>query len=73
MKSNLKCEVVRDILPLYVDNLTSEVTNKEIEKHLNECKECKGVELMMRNEIVNEQAKTLDKEVDFLKTIKKNT
>ena len=29
----MKCEVVRDLLPLYIDNLTSEDSNKEIEKH----------------------------------------
>ncbi len=29
----MKCEVVRDLLPLYIDKLTSEESNKEIEKH----------------------------------------
>ncbi|MBE5934425.1 MAG: zf-HC2 domain-containing protein [Lachnospiraceae bacterium] len=70
MKSNLKCEIVRDLLPLYVDNLTCEVTNKEIEKHLGECEECKGVENMMRNELINEQKVVLEKEVDYLKKVK---
>lgn len=36
----MKCEVVRDLLPLYIDKLTSEESNKEIEKHLKNCKEC---------------------------------
>ena len=34
----MKCEVVRDLLPLYIDKLTSEESNKEIEKHLKNCK-----------------------------------
>ena len=36
----MKCEVARDLLPLYIDKLTSEESNKEIEKHLKNCKEC---------------------------------
>ena len=40
MKSNLKCEVVQDLLPGYVDKITSEVTNAEIAEHLSECNPC---------------------------------
>jgi len=40
MKSNLKCEVVQDLLPGYVDKITSEVTNTEIAEHLSECDPC---------------------------------
>ena len=32
----MKCEIVRDLLPSYIDGLTSSVTNEEIEKHLDE-------------------------------------
>lgn len=37
----MKCEVVRDLLPSYIDGLTSSVTNEEIEKHLDECAMCR--------------------------------
>lgn len=70
MKSNLKCEVVKDLIPLYIDNLTCEVTNKEIEEHLKECSECKGVIDMMKNEVIMENSETVEKEVDYLKKIK---
>ena len=38
--SKLSCNVVRDLLPNYSENLTSEETNGEIQKHLEECEEC---------------------------------
>lgn len=34
------CEVVKDLLPLYVENLTSEGSNQFIEEHLYSCDEC---------------------------------
>lgn len=37
----MKCEVVKDLLPSYIDGLTSSVTNEEIEEHLDQCEECK--------------------------------
>lgn len=40
MKSNLKCEVVKDLLPSFVEKLTCEVTNQEITEHLDECTDC---------------------------------
>ena len=29
--SKIPCEIIRDLLPSYIDGLTSDVTNKEIE------------------------------------------
>lgn len=40
MKSDLKCEVVKDLLPGFAEKLISEVTNSEIEEHLAECRNC---------------------------------
>ena len=36
----MKCEMIRDLLPLYIDGLTSKESNQEIEKHLKNCEEC---------------------------------
>ena len=36
----MKCEIIRDLLPLYIDGLTSKESNQEIEKHLKNCEEC---------------------------------
>ena len=37
----MKCEIIQDLLPSYIDGLTSEVSNQEIEVHLKECTECR--------------------------------
>lgn len=41
MNKELPCYIVSDLLPLYQDDILSEQTKKDIEKHLNECEECK--------------------------------
>lgn len=39
----MKCEIIRDLLPSYVDKLTSNESNSEIEAHLNACSECEQI------------------------------
>ena len=42
MKNNLTCEIVEDLMPSYIDGLTSEVTNKAVREHLSQCDKCKN-------------------------------
>ncbi|MDE6280229.1 MAG: zf-HC2 domain-containing protein [Oscillospiraceae bacterium] len=37
----IKCEVIRDLLPLYEDNAASEATKELVRKHLADCPECR--------------------------------
>ena len=54
MKNNIPCEMIKDVLPSYVDKLTSDVTNNLVEEHINECKDCKNVlESMQDSSIEN--------------------
>ncbi|MCQ2533071.1 MAG: zf-HC2 domain-containing protein [Clostridia bacterium] len=39
----LECNVIRDLMPSYIDGLCSEDSKLLIKEHLCECKECKGV------------------------------
>ena len=39
MNKEISCYIVSDLLPLYQEDILSEETKKDIEKHLNECKE----------------------------------
>ena len=41
MKNDLTCEVVQDLLPSYVDGLTSDVSNQAVEQHLKTCESCR--------------------------------
>ena len=65
----MKCNIVRDLLPLYCDNLTSEDSNEEIEKHLSECEECNNLyeSMKQKEDIIKEP----DKDVKPLKKVKK--
>lgn len=40
MNKRLPCYIVSDLLPLYQDDILSEQTKKDIDKHLTECREC---------------------------------
>ena len=34
----MKCEIIRDLLPLYCDGLCSEASKQEIETHVAQCR-----------------------------------
>lgn len=40
---NKDCDIVRDLLPLYAEGMTSEASNKMIEEHLKTCEECSQI------------------------------
>lgn len=37
----ISCDVIRDILPLYAENIASEESEKIVEEHLNSCEKCR--------------------------------
>ena len=51
----MKCEIIRDLLPSYIDGLTSEESNQAIEEHLEGCRECRRYLEEMRKEIVTDK------------------
>ena len=71
----MKCEIIRDLLPLYIDNLTSEVSNEAIRSHLEECAECKKYYSEMNGEIETEETVEINaeeqKDIDVLKTFRR--
>lgn len=74
MNNNNECKIVDDLLPMYVDNLTNDVTNKFIEDHLAKCPACKQKLLDMKNEVdIELNDIDLNVEIDGLKKIKKRT
>ena len=54
MKQNIPCELIRDLLPLYVDGLTSEASNREIKEHLETCGSCRERYERMKRELEGE-------------------
>ena len=39
--NKITCNVIKDILPLYIDRVVSEDTQKIVEEHLEECSLCR--------------------------------
>ena len=37
-----ECSIIRDILPLYVENMVSEDTSEFVKEHLESCPACRG-------------------------------
>lgn len=68
--SKIPCEMIQDLLPSYIDELTSDVTNREVKMHLGECEQCKNVFEQMKTPDM-EVAEKEKKEIDFLKKTKK--
>lgn len=56
----MKCEIIKDLLPSYIDNLTSDESNKEIENHIITCSKCKS-ELDNMNQDINIQTLEINK------------
>lgn len=48
------CDVIKDILPLYYDDVCSDQTKKVVEEHLQECTSCRDMMKKMSNNTYNE-------------------
>ena len=70
MKYELPCAVVRDLLPNYLEGLTSEETNQAVETHLSNCPACAACRAAMVGEASTETAEQA-REVDYLKKVKR--
>ena len=70
MSEQLDCEIVRDLLPSYVDWQTSETTNIAIEKHISGCHEC--TEILQRMKEPDDALQSQKNEIDYLKKVKKS-
>jgi len=51
MNKQYKCNIILDLLPLYTDGITSDVTDAVIEEHLKECEKCRQAYEDMSGEI----------------------
>ena len=49
--NKMNCEVIRDLLPLYVDDAASQKTRELIQEHLNTCPDCREDLRLMRSQV----------------------
>ena len=58
-----ECEVIRDLLPLYMENVCSLQSKKVIEEHLNECADCQNyLDTLKEAEVVEDHCYDREKE-----------
>ena len=70
MKISKDCKIIKDLLPSYIDKLTSDETNIFIEDHLKECNSCtESFENMSSNNEDNENNSLSRKKVKIFKKI----
>jgi len=72
MSKKLECEIVQDLLPMYVDQLTSDYTTQRVKEHLEECPPCHEIYDLMTDEEEEqiEHKKEAKKLKRYLKKIK---
>lgn len=73
-----KCKIVQDLLPTYIENLTSDETTDFIEKHINTCEKCKNMYQNMKEDIEKQniedtetinEIKKYKRRINFIKII----
>ena len=73
MKHNISCALVRDLAPLYAENLVSEESRKELEAHLEACELCRAyyhrITENMEEDLM-ETARQETVEIDYMKRIR---
>lgn len=67
----LECDVIQDLLPSYSDKISSKATNKLVQEHLKQCKNCKIVLEKMNNDIDISYAGNQNEKIDYLKGYKR--
>lgn len=67
MMREIRCSIINDILPLYVDGVVSNDTKEMVEEHLRICDECKKEATMMKKKV----AIPAERDAKVIKEIKK--
>lgn len=68
-----ECDIMTDLLPLYVDHLTQEDTSQWIEEHLSQCEQCREIYELMESsftEVIKEEKRRKKKKVRIFKKVK---
>lgn len=71
MEKKIECSYVRDLLPLYIDEIVSDETKQYVTKHLDNCEECREIYQEMKMEVEDIRLKDINNQKNFLKQTKK--
>ena len=51
MSDKINCNIVRDLIPSYVDDICSDESRELVEKHIKECEECRKMVASMKEDL----------------------
>ncbi len=67
----INCNIIRDLLPSYVDHICSEDSRHLIEEHMSDCEQCRAqLELLKNTEFTDEQGE--QRRISYLKKVKRH-
>lgn len=69
----VKCHIVQDLMPSYIDGLLSAETEHDIQQHMQDCEACRLLQAKLSASIDNAALHVDEKEIDFLKKVRKKT
>lgn len=67
MKQKLVCDTVKDLLPVYIEQMASEASARSIEEHMRECAQCRDVFERMKAPVEADKAPEVKEFGRFLK------
>ena len=53
----MDCNVIKDLIPLYIDDCCSEESHAEVKRHIENCDECKKIFESMTNTVTEKETK----------------
>lgn len=68
----VNCDIIKDLLPGYIDKTSSESTNKLVREHLQKCQNCSIVLADMNKDIDSELLFNQNEQIDYLKGFRKD-
>lgn len=58
MNNSKNCELIRDLLPLYIDDVCSPASREAVDAHISECADCSGLLRKMRDNGIEKNLKS---------------
>lgn len=55
----ISCNIIKDMLPLYLDGVVSDDTKKMVEEHLKECDQCRNEAVKLKQDVVLPASKSV--------------
>lgn len=68
----ISCDIIKDLLPSYIDKTSSESSNKLIKEHLQKCKSCSMVLSDMSKDVDSEIIFNQKEQIDYLKGFRRD-